>query len=120
MLDQGRGGRYGWRLIRSRADGADVLARHARTFADPRACRDAIAKLGEDVVRRASVTRTSDGHFQWKVSGRDGLPLAESPAVFSGRKSCAAALNALRRELGGMHTVVLDHQRIRRTSSGPE
>ena len=92
-------GAYRWRLVRRTAQGADLVARGARGYRDERACYHAAALLAEADGAAGLVVQGSDGHWRWQVTGPDGAPLAESPAVFRDAASCGRALAELRHEV---------------------
>ncbi|HKT01946.1 MAG TPA: hypothetical protein VJT31_20665 [Rugosimonospora sp.] len=91
LIDEDRQG-YRWWLLRPTPTGADVVARGARPYPDRHACKRAV-----DILARASgeamlVVQRSDGFWGWQVTGPDGQPLAESPAVFRDAAACGRAL----------------------------
>ena len=96
------GGRYRWRLVRRTPWGADVLARGVRPYPDEPACHHAVGLLAGAPGGAMLVTQQPDGHWRWVVHGPDGVPLAESPAVYRDAATCGRALADLRREVAAL------------------
>ncbi|MEU8606583.1 hypothetical protein AB0C29_01055 [Actinoplanes sp. NPDC048791] len=100
-----RGAGSGWRLVSRTGNGADVLA---RTTAGPDAAssRQALARL-RDGNGTVSVVAARDGHLKWQLTSRDGMVIAESPAVHRDAASCRAAFTDAQRAahvaLGGSY-----------------
>jgi hypothetical protein len=101
----------GWRMINRTGRGADVLARDVTGSADPQSRWRAL-KLLRDADGTVSTVRQPDGHFQWRLSGPDGTPIAESPAVYRDAATCRrgfanarrAAATALRNDPAAIRT----------------
>lgn len=92
MIDE-TGGQRRWRLVSRTAHGADVLARGVRAYPDERACCHAVGLLADAAGEAMLVVQQPDGHWRWLVSGPDGEPLAESPAVFRDAAACGRSLS---------------------------
>ncbi len=96
------GDRYRWRLVRPTQGGADVLARGACAYPDKGACYRAAGGLCTVSGEAMLVVQQPDGHWCWRVTGPDGEPLAESPAVFADAAACGRALSDLCREVAAL------------------
>ena len=82
-----------------------MLARGVADYPDEAACRQAVAALAEVPGEAALVVQQPDGHWRWQVTGTDGAPFAESPAVYHDAASCGRALAEVRRAVGALPVI---------------